>query len=601
MSQAKQGWESWRNKVLLLVGAALLAALAPTSAQNDNPNSRADATAGLAAARHHSAVRDWSSRQVLFSSMAPDSPLFPRIRNEPRYRMQAAGRAARTGALARRLAPAGPRRRLKRPTHRDWSFDLGAGASSGDGMFPAKFSFDIDVADCVNDFVVFNTGNAAGANLVAFNNLYTGCGGTVPNVSWAYATGSGAALTSPVLSLDGSKVAFVENSTGGAILRILKWQAGEGSFEPTTYQWSGATVDNFELASWASCRSGESCMISIPLSGAPQDTNSPPFYDYASDNLYVGDDNGTLHKFSGVFNATPSELSGAWPIPVNPGKVLTGPSFDGVSGNIFVGDSSGKLSYVRDLSSTVGVCAAGVPPCIGASSIDLGNGSGRPMIDGPMIDPSLQKVYAFIGCALGGDGYNGATAQVIQTDTALATSGRANLGLASTIDNLHNGIFDNSYFAGSYAGAHLYACGNPDSWEGRYLYSVGFDSSGTMNETAMVGPLLTSATSNECSPLSEIENNGTDRIFFSVPNRGTAAIAANGNKCSGACVYSYDVTAGMLSAKTAASSGLAAAGGSSGIVIDNRAAAPAGASQIYFSSLAWRVRTPAHQFLRSIS
>ncbi len=44
-------------------------------------------------------------------------------------------------------------------------------------------------------------------------------------------------------------------------------------------------------------------MLKITLSGAPApaNTNSSPYYDYASDTLYVGADNGTLHKFTNVF------------------------------------------------------------------------------------------------------------------------------------------------------------------------------------------------------------------------------------------------------------------------------------------------------------
>src|SRR5947207_2597354 len=64
----------------------------------------------------------------------------------------------------------------------------------------------------------FLSGGSGQANLVAFKNLYvnpsgTGfCSGTAPTVSWAYnvSTGSSGINTSPILSLDGTKVAFVE-------------------------------------------------------------------------------------------------------------------------------------------------------------------------------------------------------------------------------------------------------------------------------------------------------------------------------------------------------------------------------------------------------
>ena len=43
---------------------------------------------------------------------------------------------------------------------------------------------------------------------MAYENLYSGCGGNVPSTYWAYNTG-GSVVTSVALSLDGSQVAFV--------------------------------------------------------------------------------------------------------------------------------------------------------------------------------------------------------------------------------------------------------------------------------------------------------------------------------------------------------------------------------------------------------
>jgi hypothetical protein len=107
-----------------------------------------------------------------------------------------------------------------------------------------------------------------------------------------------------------------------------------------------------------------------------------------------------------------------------------------------------------------------------------------------------------------------------------------------------------------------------------------------MSTSAITGPTLTSNTPNLCSPLSEIDTAGIDRIFLSVPSQGTAAITSGGRTCSGACLYSYDVTSGTLTTGTTAANGLALAAGSSGIVIDNSATSPVGAAQIYFSTLA---------------
>ena len=114
----------------------------------------------------------------------------------------------------------------------DWSQNLGSGANAGAGVFPAKYSFSVTTANCGNatrpDTVVFSTGlagSATQATIVAFDNLYSGCTGIVPQVYWAYNTG-GSILTSPIHSEDGTQVAFVQTSGGIASLVLLKWAPG---------------------------------------------------------------------------------------------------------------------------------------------------------------------------------------------------------------------------------------------------------------------------------------------------------------------------------------------------------------------------------------
>ena len=99
-------------------------------------------------------------------------------------------------------------------------------------MFPAKYSFDINATpSCANDYVVFGL-NVAGAtpgqaNLVGVNNLYSGDRQTLrrgnPTVNWAYngSTAGGAVLTSPVVSLDGTKVAYVESAAAATVFHVL--------------------------------------------------------------------------------------------------------------------------------------------------------------------------------------------------------------------------------------------------------------------------------------------------------------------------------------------------------------------------------------------
>ncbi len=85
--------------------------------------------------------------------------------------------------------------------------------------------------------------------IAAFNNLYSGCPtGSVPNTFWAYSTGTGNLQTAPVLSLDGTKLAMVETSAGGSILRLIKYANGEGTFDPVSKSWTvGAPA---AAASW---------------------------------------------------------------------------------------------------------------------------------------------------------------------------------------------------------------------------------------------------------------------------------------------------------------------------------------------------------------
>jgi len=111
---------------------------------------------------------------------------------------------------------------------KDWSETLGAtsgtaGASAGTtglGEFPATFS--TGGTSCT-DFAVFNTGLASSssqADIVAYDNLYSTCNSGVPTVYWAYNNGSlgGPSSTitnSPVLSADGTQVAFVQTVPPG--------------------------------------------------------------------------------------------------------------------------------------------------------------------------------------------------------------------------------------------------------------------------------------------------------------------------------------------------------------------------------------------------
>ena len=324
------------------------------------------------------------------------------------------------------------------PMERDWGTSLGVNGSTGvpvNGttwfpIYPAKFSFNVSAApDCTNDFVVFPTnltGASAGqASIVAYNKLYSNSAGTGfctaatgPAVYWSYntnlnATGgktTGTIATSPILSADGTKVAFIENNGGaGAVLHLLKWKAGDGGAINTALNPSTTTA-------WTSCPATGACMISITLANASADTGSSPFYDYTHDALYVGDNVSALHKFINVFGitgATPSEATTSpWPFTIDGTAQLNSPILDGASGNIFVDDLNGVLSYVRETFSTVGTCGSGTPPCIGSTTVNPV--STHSLIDAPIVDSSTQKVFVFYG------NYDGTNTAAVQSDTALS-------------------------------------------------------------------------------------------------------------------------------------------------------------------------------------
>ncbi len=499
----------------------------------------------------------------------------------------------------------------ERTLNRDWGISLGANGTAGDGMFPAKFDFDVNAPpNCANDYVAFTTslvGSSSSPSIVAFNQLYNGtaggngfCGTGGPSVYWAYNTNAagdstGKNLTSPALSRDGTKIAFVENSnnSGTAVLHILRWHAGEGGTIAAPVAVANTLPNGNPWTDTVHCPASSSCMASISFNGSNKDTMSPPFVDFTGDALYVGDDNGSLHKFAGVFEGTPTEVTtGGWPITVNSGYELAGPVFDLISGNIFVTDMNGRLSFVRDTSSTVGSCAGGSPPCLGTNNVQMNNSLlnlfTNPIVDPPTLDSSTGRVFAFIG----NDGaVLGATANVVQADTQLSSGSVVTVSVGAPGADLHSGAFDSAYLSSaspSVAG-HLYVCGKASLLDNPTLYRISFSGTGVMNSSKDAGSLTVAVfpgglgNGPECSPVTELLNGTSDRIFFSVTNNGIS-----GDGCTGGvgCVMSISIpTAAPFTFPAAISSALPESGGTSGIIVDN-VGSSGQESNFYFTPLA---------------
>jgi hypothetical protein len=113
------------------------------------------------------------------------------------------------------------------------------------------------------------------------------------------------------------------------------------------------------------------------------------------------------------------------------------------------------------------------------------------------------------------------------------------------------------------------------------LYSVGFNGSGLMNGTVTGTTALTSAAGADASALTENFNSALakDYLFVGVTNH-CRATTGGGNA---GCVMSLDITAGFPTV-SAATTALAAAGGTSGIIIDNDITTLTQASSIYYAT-----------------
>lgn len=390
------------------------------------------------------------------------------------------------------------------------------------------------------------------------------CGTGQPTVMWVYnASTAGTAspmLGSPILSLDGTKVAFIESASTGAILHVLRWKSGDGGTNLAATP-VAPTTSTSTSSTYTTCLAGTaSCMFNLAL-GTNNNTNSPPFYNYSADELYVGDNGGRLWKVTGVFDGTPTIAASPWNagVLVDSGATLTGPVYDAGTGNIFVADSNGRLSYVPD---STGVLS-------GTNISGLGA-----ITDPPIVDSSTGRVFVF-------SGGNGTSAIVEEASTtALGSPTSANIGNNSATTHVHAGMFDNNYFT-SVSTGHLYVCGKQSGNAAPALYSIPFNTSGVMT-TPVNGPLDLSTTTSaqECSPLAEIYNpnvsGGTDFLFVGVP-----ADCAFGGSSSG-CLMSFTITSGAFPSSTTATA--AENGGTSGIIVDN-VSTSIQASSVYFSTL----------------
>jgi hypothetical protein len=434
------------------------------------------------------------------------------------------------------------------------NFDPGGGQT-----FPAKYVFDVTATpSCANDYVAMGiAANAATtqANIIGYNNLYEGtgglCGTGTATVKFAYASGSGEVPASISMSRNGTQLAYIENLlTGSSYFHVLTL---------------GTTGSNGTSATAAVVPgTGNNAVDQSLLLSSTQSSTTAPFIVYqatdALDTAYAttytwtgaGTGTGTLYKIGTVFG-TPSIV---WSTPIN--AVPSAPVYDTVSNKIFFTDSNGRIDYVTDNGSS--------PSAVTYSSVLA---SGTISENPPIVDSTNQKVYATFNS-------NGTNAIVVQAPTSLASSVSVAVGTKSTYYTGPYGVeFNNAWYTGT--GTPLMYVVGTGTGALPTLYSVGF-TSGTMNTTVATSKALVSATGADASPPTEFYNatTSTDYLFVGVTNH---CVATTGGGTAG-CVMSLNITAGFPTI-TAATTALAATGGTTGIIVDNQSSSGQAASIYY--------------------
>ncbi len=450
-----------------------------------------------------------------------------------------------------------------------FTFQTDPGGGQG---FPAKFVFDVTAApSCSNDYVAIGIGlnpaSGGQANILGVNNLYStspasaapNCTTNGPTILFAYASGTGEVPASLTISQEGTQLAYIENlTTGSSYFHILTiGTTGTNGTSATDSVVPGAgnnAVDNSVLLS--------------PDGGVTnQSSTTSPFVVYtfndASDVAYVttyssaGSGSGYLYKISNVFSgsATPTIV---WSIPIS--AIPSSPVYDTAANSIFFTDSQGRIDSVVDSGASPSVVYG---PIVAAGTTSL-----NPVT----IDNARQFIYATFNT-------NGTNAIVVQAPTTMTSFVAVPVGTGNTTYTGPYGVeFNHAWYSGT--GTPLMYVVGTGSGTTPTLYSVGFDGSGLMNGTpdATTAALTTGAA--DASPITEAYNPtlAEDMLFLGVTNNCIATVEAG----TAGCVMSLDITSGFPTVNSGTTS-LSAAGGTSGIIIDNDSSISQ-ASSIYYAT-----------------
>ncbi|HTR24507.1 MAG TPA: hypothetical protein VMI10_11025 [Terriglobales bacterium] len=489
---------------------------------------------------HVGRVSDWSTHHLVVSG-GPSAANLKAAETEPRILFYLVDRnlvRAEDGTvsvsfpapesvnvLRRAQAPGGGGIPAHPIIHRDWSVSMGNGNISL-AKFPAKFSFDVNgTPSCTADFAVFplNVAGATGgqANIVGINKLYSGTGptglcGNAPAVTWAYngSTAGGSVVTSPTISLDGTKIAYVESAPSSSIFHVLTVKAGQGTVTNAAAPTANGSCTGGAAAS--------SCLVSTTYSATATTTLADAWVDYQTDKAFVASDDGKVSRISCVFscalNAQPTVdwtftlpvagTGGAQPVP-------SSPVYDYPSGRLFVGDQLGEIWVINAKGSTPtlnagpvmvggGGCTIAHPPGrtgTGADCTATGTAYGIP--DAVMMDASggSQKIFVL-------SGNNGSlTAGAILSQFSMSLTQRVDLALGLGGVNLYSGAFNNGYWGTTPQTSGFYfICGTGATDTTPWIYWVGFAAYPTMDSTYAGNVTRSGPAGAPCVPFTEFYN-----------------------------------------------------------------------------------------------
>ncbi|HLX84532.1 MAG TPA: hypothetical protein VKR59_11585 [Terriglobales bacterium] len=504
-------------------------------------------------------------------------------------------------------------RRRNKNSNVDWSISLGPNSGMAMGETPAIYTYNYTSPSCSNlsatpatvgDFAVYTinatpTTTAPGqANLVGITNLYTTgdgsgfCAGTGPEFLFSYAIGTGGSPLSPVVSADGSRIAWIETaSSGDAILHVTIWGAKEGATATSPI----TPVSGFTSGQCATA--GTSCDFALDYTNATytgcttahatKNTHSELYVDYSSNTGFISANNGLLYHIKNMFSTT-TNPSVDFCIPVNTTfetankPAMSGPLYDETNSEVFITDSEKVYAFTVGATSFTAASPASYTYGNASSTYTYVTGPG------PILDPFNGYLYLF-------STYDAASnTSVTQLPVALtAGSGTVvQLGAKSTNTNkiLFDGAFDNNYytFGPKNSASTMYTCGTDSTATTQGLFSISFNAStGAMNTTPTMSDNKNvnpgAAANGVCSPITEYYDGTTDRIFVGM---GQPAATTGAN-----VVTMWDVTSRLTNTSgvggtmpTYTAQAVNYYGGSSGIAADNIASSTAQAESIYFST-----------------